>query len=334
MAVTGDHHGRQRRTNKKTPAKGSGGQHRRSLRGKGPIPKAEDRPYHKAYREKQRKLADAQAEQVASQQRAKRSSIHVRQGHQLVAGRNPVIEALKAGLPVTRVFMAGNLASDSRLSKVVSEASAQGAPVLEVPRSDLDIATDDAVHQGIAVEVPEFKYCDLEYLFEHAHNRGHVPLIVVLDNVTDPHNLGAIVRSAAAFGADGVVIPNRRSATVNVTAWKASAGAAARLPVARVSNLVQALDFCKSKGCFVIGLDAGGSTTVAKSGLADGPLVLVTGAEGDGLGRLVAKNCDLIASIPISSSVESLNASVATGIALCEAATVRAEQLAAQQARN
>lgn len=151
--------------------------------------------------------------------------------------------------------------------------------------------------------------------------------MVILDNVTDPHNLGAIVRSAAAFGASGVVIPNRRSASMNVTAWKTSVGAAARIPVARVSNLVNAINYCKDKGCFVLGLDAGGKTTITDSGLANGPVVLVTGAEGDGLGKLVAKNCDLITSIPIATSVESLNASVATGIALFEVARARGMEL-------
>lgn len=328
MALSEDHHGRIRRSGKKGPTKGSGGKGQRSLRGKGPTPKAEDRPYHVAHKQK---VARERKEQVQAQQafaRSKASSIHVRYGHQLVAGRNPVLEALSSNLPVSRVFIAGNLSSDQRLSKVVAQASAQGAPVLEVPRSDLDIATEGAVHQGIAVEVPEFKYSDLADLFEHANRVGRPPLIVILDNVTDPHNLGAVVRSAAAFGADGVVIPNRRSATMNVTAWKASAGAAARLPVVRVSNLVQAMNYCKDRGCFVIGLDAGGASSVSGSNLADGPLVVVTGAEGDGLGKLVAKNCDLICSIDISSQVESLNASVATGIALFEVSQVR--QQAAQ----
>lgn len=326
MAVKKDQHGRiQRSAGKKGPTKGSGGKGKRALAGKGPTPKAEDRVYHAAHRAKVHREKKEQVQNLLSQARAKSSVIHVRHHHQLVAGRNPVLEVIRSGIPVSRVFMAGNLASDSRLSTVVNEASVQGAPVLEVPRGDLDIATDGAVHQGIAVEVPEFNYSDLADLFDHADRLGHKPLIVMLDNITDPHNLGAVVRSAAAFGADGVVIPNRRSATMNVTAWKTSAGAAARLPVVQVSNLVNAINYCKGRGCFVLGLDAGGSTTVAKSGLADGALVLVTGAEGEGLGKLVRKNCDLIASIAISSDVESLNAAVATSIALFEAASIRNE---------
>lgn len=326
MSVKKDQHGRLLRSaSKKGPTKGSGGKGKRALAGKGPTPKAEDRVYHAAHKAKVRREKKEQTQSLQAQARAKTSAIHVRRGHQLVAGRNPVLEAIRSGMPISRVFMAGNLTGDSRLSAVVSEAGMQGAPLLEVPRGDLDIATDGAVHQGIAVEVPEFKYSDLADLFDHADRMGHKPLIVMLDNITDPHNLGAIIRSAAAFGADGVVIPNRRTATVNVTAWKTSAGAAARLPVTQVSNLVNAINYCKERGCFVLGLDAGGSTTVAKSGLADGALVLVTGAEGEGLGKLVRKNCDLIASIPISSDVESLNASVATSIALFEAANVRNE---------
>lgn len=329
MAVRDDHHGRpQRASKRKGPQKGSGGKGRRALAGRGNIPKAEDRPYHAAYRaKKQRERLEAtHSAQEAARQR--QSSIHVREGHELIAGRNPVVEAASSGVTISRVFLAGNLSSDTRLAQVISAASAQGAPVVEVPRSDLDRATEGAVHQGVAIEVAEYDYADLDDLFDRASRRSGRPLIVMLDGVTDPHNLGAIVRSAGAFGADGVVIPKRRSASMNITAWKASAGAAARVPVARVANLVQALKVCQQRGCFVVGLDAGGATGVAGSGLADGPLVLVTGAEGDGLSRLVRETCDVIASIPIASAVESLNASVATAIALHEAATVRREAAA------
>lgn len=327
MAVHGDHHGRLKRTDKKGAPKGSGGP-KRGLRAKGPTPKAENRPYHAAYRARIQKERREETQAAQRKARAKRSLIHVRRGHQLVAGRNPVLEALQSDMPVSRVFVAGNLAANKKLSLLLSKASAQGSPIVEVPRSDLDLATEGAVHQGVAIEVPEFAYSDLEDLFENAENNATPPLIVLLDGVTDPHNLGAIVRSAAAFGASGVVIPLRRSATMNVTAWKASAGAAARLPIARVSNLVNAINQCKERGCFVMGLDGAGTSSVRESNLADGPLALVTGAEGDGISRLVKENCDLLTRIEISSQVESLNAAVATGIVLSEVAALRRQATA------
>ena len=328
MAVRGDHHGRLKRTDKKAAPKGSGGP-KRGLRAKGPTPKAENRPYHAAYRARIQKERREETQAAQRKARAKRSLIHVRRGHQLVAGRNPVLEALQSDMPVSRVFVAGNLAANKKLSLLLSKASAQGSPIVEVPRSDLDLATEGAVHQGVAIEVPEFAYSDLEDLFENAENNATPPLIVLLDGVTDPHNLGAIVRSAAAFGASGVVIPLRRSATMNVTAWKASAGAAARLPIARVSNLVNAINQCKERRCFVMGLDGAGTSSVRESNLADGPLALITGAEGDGISRLVKENCDLLTRIEISSQVESLNAAVATGIVLSEVAALR-KQVAAK----
>ena len=327
MAVRGDHHGRLKRTDKKGAPKGSGGP-KRGLRAKGPTPKAENRPYHAAYRARIQKERREETQAAQRKARAKRSLIHVRRGHQLVAGRNPVLEALQSDMPVSRVFVAGNLAANKKLSLLLSKAGAQGSPIVEVPRSDLDLATEGAVHQGVAIEVPEFAYSDLEDLFENAENNATPPLIVLLDGVTDPHNLGAIVRSAAAFGASGVVIPLRRSATMNVTAWKASAGAAARLPIARVSNLVNAINQCKERGCFVMGLDGAGTSSVRESNLADGPLALITGAEGDGISRLVKENCDLLTRIEISSQVESLNAAVATGIVLSEVAALRKQAAA------
>lgn len=327
MAVRGDHHGRLKRTDKKGAPKGSGGP-KRGLRAKGPTPKAENRPYHAAYRARIQKERREETQAAQRKARAKRSLIHVRRGHQLVAGRNPVLEALQSDMPVSRVFVAGNLAANKKLSLLLSKASAQGSPIVEVPRSDLDLATEGAVHQGVAIEVPEFAYSDLEDLFENAENNATPPLIVLLDGVTDPHNLGAIVRSAAAFGASGVVIPLRRSATMNVTAWKASAGAAARLPIARVSNLVNTINQCKERGCFVMGLDGAGTSSVRESNLADGPLALITGAEGDGISRLVKENCDLLTRIEISSQVESLNAAVATGIVLSEVAALRKQAAA------
>lgn len=307
---------------KKGATVGTGGHSRKRLEGKGPTPKAEDRVYHPAYkRKKAREALEAEQERIA-RARAK-SSIRVPKGCELVAGRNPVAEAVRAGVPISRVYVMGNV-KDERVEEVVRRASSLGAPVFEVMKRDLDIATEGAVHQGVAVEVPAYEYAEVSDLLADSLQQVDVPLLVVLDQVTDPHNLGAVLRSAGAFGVDGVIIPERRSAGVNTTAWKVSAGAAARVPVARATNVVRALEECKRAGFFVVGLDGGGDVSLRGLPLATEPLVVVTGAEGAGLSRLVRETCDQIVSIPISSAVESLNAAVATGIALYEVASVRA----------
>ncbi|WP_022868634.1 23S rRNA (guanosine(2251)-2'-O)-methyltransferase RlmB [Schaalia vaccimaxillae] len=306
---------------KKGAQVGTGGHSRRRLEGKGPTPKAEDRTYHPAHKRKlERERREAQEAAIA-RARAK-SSIKIPAGHELIAGRNPVAEAVRAGVPVERVFVLDNV-KDDRVEEVIRRAAGMGAPVLEVTRRDLDVATDGAVHQGVAVEVRGYEYYEVEDLIADSMQQIGDPLLVALDQVTDPHNLGAVLRSTGAFGGDGIIIPERRSAGVNTTAWKVSAGAAARVPVARATNLVRALQECKKAGFFVVGLDGGGDAQLRDLELANGPLVVVTGAEGAGLSRLVRETCDQIVSIPISSGVESLNAAVATGIALYEVDSVR-----------
>ena len=307
---------------KKGAQVGTGGHSRRRLEGKGPTPKAEDRPYHPAHKRRARREAREAQEAAIARARAK-SSIRVPAGHELIAGRNPVAEAARAGVPIERVFVLDNV-KDDRVEEVIRLASSLGAPVFEVTRKDLDVATDGASHQGVAIEVRGYEYTPVDDLIAGSVQQAGHPLLVALDQVTDPHNLGAVLRSAGAFGGDGVIIPERRSAGVTAAAWKVSAGAAARVPVARATNLVRALEDCKRAGFFVVGLDGGGDAPLRGLPLADGPLVLVAGAEGTGLSRLVRQTCDQIVSIPISSSVESLNAAVATGIALYEVASVRA----------
>ena len=307
---------------KKGAQVGTGGHSRRRLEGKGPTPKAEDRPYHPAHKRRARREAREAQEAAIARARAK-SSIRVPAGHELIAGRNPVAEAARAGVPIERVFVLDNV-KDDRVEEVIRLASSLGAPVFEVTRRDLDVATDGASHQGVAIEVRGYEYTPVDDLIAGSVQQAGHPLLVALDQVTDPHNLGAVLRSAGAFGGDGVIIPERRSAGVTTAAWKVSAGAAARVPVARATNLVRALEDCKRAGFFVVGLDGGGDAPLRGLPLADGPLVLVAGAEGTGLSRLVRQTCEQIVSIPISSAVESLNAAVATGIALYEVASVRA----------
>ncbi|HEU5043036.1 MAG TPA: 23S rRNA (guanosine(2251)-2'-O)-methyltransferase RlmB, partial [Nocardioidaceae bacterium] len=192
-----------------------------------------------------------------------------------------------------------------------------------VTRAELDRRTDGAVHQGLAARIPAYEYAHPTDLLAAAAERGEAPLVVALDSVTDPRNLGAVVRSAAGFGAHGVLIPERRSAGMTASAWKTSAGAAARMPVARATNLVRQLKDYQQAGCMVVGLDADGDVSLPALDLADGPLVIVVGSEGKGLSRLVAETCDALVSIPMVGSLESLNAGVAASVALYVVATRR-----------
>lgn len=318
---------------KKGAVKGTGGHSRKALEGKGPTPKAEDRVYHPAHKRKvaaersttRQAVAGTSGRPAAS---ASRSAAGGKGGrtsstHEIVAGRNSVLEALRAGIPVSTVYLAARLEADDRTREIVAIAADAGYPLLEVGRAELDRLTDGSVHQGVAVQVPPYAYADDEELLDLAEASGRPPLVVALDGVTDPRNLGAVLRSAGAFGAHGVLVPERRAAGVTASAWKVSAGAAARVPVARVTNLTRTLQEWKKAGVFVVGLDGDGDTELAQVPFATDPLVLVVGSEGKGLSRLVRAECDAIASIPIASAVESLNAAVAAGIALYEVARQR-----------
>ena len=231
-----------------------------------------------------------------------------------------MVEALRAGVPVSGVYVAEGAERDARLREAFKLAAEGGISLLEVTRAELDRRTDGAVHQGLAARIPAYEYAHPTDLLDTAAERGESPLIVALDSVTDPRNLGAVVRSAAGFGAHGVVVPERRAARMTASAWKSSAGAAARLPVAQATNLVRTLKDYQDAGCQVVGLAASGDLTLpdllADPDLASGPLVVVVGSEGDGLSRLVGETCDRLLSIPMTSSVESLNAGVAASITL------------------
>ena len=230
-----------------------------------------------------------------------------------VAGRNPVVEALRARIPAKELLIAERAEIDERMQEAMRLAKNQNLLIKEVARGVLDGLTGTTMHQGIALVIKPFHYANFEELLLHSSKPG---LLIGLDGVTDPHNLGAIVRSAAAFGAHGVVIPERRTAAMTGSAWKASAGAAARLPVSQVTNLVRSLEDAKKAGYFIVGLDAEGDESLPKFSLALEPLYVIVGSEGKGLSRLVRERCDLILSIPMQSDVESLNASVATAIVM------------------
>jgi 23S rRNA (guanosine2251-2'-O)-methyltransferase len=302
-----------KKTGKGNPTAGSGGRVRRGLEGKGPTPKAKDRPYHQAHK------AAKRAEKKAQSARPRRKSTDA----EWIAGRNPVVDALREGVPVNAIYVAEGAERDARLREAFALASDKGISLLEVSKIELDRHTGGAVHQGLAARIPAYEYAHPDDLLDRAAEMGEKPLIVVLDSVTDPRNLGAAVRSAAAFGAHGVVVPERRAAGMTASAWKTSAGAAARIPVAQTVNLTRQLKAYQDAGCMVVGLAADGEVELPAMDLADGPLVLVVGSEGDGLSRLVAETCDLLVSIPMANSVESLNAGVACGVALYAVARAR-----------
>lgn len=308
---------------KKGPTKGTGGHGRKSLEGKGPTPKAEDRPYHKAYKAKQAKERAAskpkKGQYVASSRGTSKAG-----GNEVLSGRNSVVEALRARIPATGMFIAQRIEMDDRIKEAMAIANHRGIPIAEVTRAEIDRMTGgDFVHQGIALQIPPYRYLDPNELLDRAMSQSTLPLLVALDGITDPRNLGAIIRSAAAFGANGIVLPQRRSVGVTASAWKTSAGAAARMPVALASNLNQVIAEYKRRGLFVIGLDAGGDVELPAFELTDKPLLVIVGSEGKGLSRLVTENCDQVVSIPISSDTESLNAGIAASVALYQIASKR-----------
>ena len=301
------------------PTAGSGGRVRRGLEGKGPTPKAVDRVKHPAH--KRAKAKERAKERERSRRPARKDSDST---VEWVYGRNPVVEALRAGVPVAALHVAEGTERDARLREALLISAEHGISVLEVPRTELDRVTAGGAHQGVAVQIPPYEYAHPDDLLARAYDAHEVPLVVALDGVTDPRNLGAITRSAAAFGAHGVLVPERRTASMSASAWKTSAGAAARIPVARATNLNRALKSYKDAGLLVVGLDMGGEVELPELDAATEPLVLVVGSEGKGLARLVRENCDLIVSIPMTSATESLNAGIATGVALYEISRRRA----------
>ncbi|MEV4536948.1 23S rRNA (guanosine(2251)-2'-O)-methyltransferase RlmB [Asanoa sp. NPDC049518] len=243
---------------------------------------------------------------------------------ELLVGRNPVLEALRTLVPATALYVAQGIDIDDRVTEVVRTAGDRGIPLLEISRAELDRMTGGVLHQGVGLQVPPFAYEPFDDLVAAALEHP-TPLLVALDGITDPRNLGAVIRSAAAFGAQGVFVPERRAAGITATAWRTSAGAAARVPVSQVVNLTRSLKACQREGFVVIGLDADGETDLYNLEAAVGPLVVVVGSEGRGLSRLVGETCDMRVGIPMVSTVESLNASVAAAVALAEVARRRAD---------
>ncbi len=293
---------------KKGPTVGSGGVRRRGLEGRGATPPAHMRPNHPA------------AKRAAKQTR--NPAAKPADETEIVLGRNPVLECLRADAPATALYVALGAEADERLTESVTMAADRGIPILEVPRIDLDRMSSNGLHQGIALRVPPYSYAHPDDLLATATGDVQPALLVALDNITDPRNLGAIIRSVAAFAGHGVLIPQRRSASVTAVAWRTSAGAAARVPVARATNLTRTLKDWAGAGVQIVGLDADGDTAIDRLD-GSGPVVVVVGSEGKGLSRLVRENCDAIVSIPMAGPAESLNAAVAAGVVLAEIARQR-----------
>jgi len=237
-----------------------------------------------------------------------------------------VVEALRAQIPATALYVVTGdtgRTSDERITEALALAADRGLPLLEVGKAEFDRMSQGALHQGIGLQVPPYEYAHPEDLLDLARDSGRDPLLVALDGVTDPRNLGAVVRSAAAFDAHGVVVPQRRAVGMTASAWRTSAGAAARIPVARAVNLARALGTYQEEGLQTVGLAGDGDVDLHEYDGFDDPVCLVVGAEGTGLSRLVRERCDVVVRIPIDRDTESLNVSVAAGIALYAAAAAR-----------
>ncbi|MEJ8649881.1 MULTISPECIES: 23S rRNA (guanosine(2251)-2'-O)-methyltransferase RlmB [Streptomyces] len=318
--MAGNSQRRNRRTsNKKGAQVGSGGKRRRGLEGKGPTPPASERKGHVKNR-----VANAKAKHAAARRPAPRRG-GAKGTAELVVGRNPVFEALRDGVPATNLYVQQFIDTDERVREALQLASERGnINLMEAPRPELDRMTNGLNHQGLVLQVPPYDYAHPEDLAAAAFDNGDDPLIVALDGVTDPRNLGAVVRSVCAFGGHGVVVPERRAAGMTAGAWKTSAGTAARTPVARATNLTRTLESYQKAGLTVVGLAADGEMELQDVAALDGPVVIVVGSEGKGLSRLVGETCDVRVRIPMPGGAESLNAGVAAGVVLWEAARRRA----------
>ena len=239
----------------------------------------------------------------------------------IIEGRNAVIEALRAGTAIDKIYLQKG-ETDKTLGHIASKARAAGAVVVEADRRKLDAMSRTHAHQGVIALSAVREYASVEDILRSAEDRGEAPLLVICDELSDPHNLGAVIRTAECAGAHGVIIPKRRSAGLTAVVAKTSAGAVAHVPVARVPNLPALLDDLKKRGIWVFGTAADGATPLYDADLK-GPAAIVIGSEGSGMGRLVAERCDFLVSIPMRGRLNSLNASAAAAILLYEAVRQR-----------
>ena len=243
------------------------------------------------------------------------------QGEGLIEGRNAVTEALRAGTAIDKLYIARG-ETDRTLGRIAAQARKAGAVVVEADRRKLDAMSATHSHQGVIAVAAAQAYATVEEILARAADRGEPPLLVVCDELSDPHNLGAVIRTAECAGAHGVIIPKRRSAGLTAVAAKTSAGAVSYLPVARVPNLPALLKELKKRGIWIFGTAAGAPLSLYEADLRS-PAAIVIGSEGDGMGRLVRESCDFLVSIPMRGHISSLNASAAAAILLYEAVRQR-----------
>lgn len=246
------------------------------------------------------------------------------EGKNTIEGRNPVWEALRAGAALDKILVSETARRES-IGKIIAEAKKQGIPVQTVHPQKLEELAETQACQGVIALCAEVKYASLEDLFAHAGKKGQPPFFILADEITDPHNLGAIIRTANAAGADGVIIAKNRSAGVNAIVAKTSAGAVHHTPIARVTNLGQTIDRLKERGVWVTGADMSGETSLFQSDLK-GPITLVVGSEGKGISRLIREKCDFLVQIPMFGEINSLNASVAAAVFMYEIVRQRTGQ--------
>lgn len=239
----------------------------------------------------------------------------------IIEGRNAVIEALRVGTPIDKIFLARG-ETDAALGHIASNARNQGVVVVEADRRKLDNMSRTHSHQGVIALAAVREYVDPEDILQIARDKGEPPLIVICDELSDPHNLGAVIRTAECAGAHGVIIPKRRSAGLTAVVAKTSAGAVSHVPVARVPNLASLLKDLKKQGVWIFGTDAAGTVPLYEADFK-GPAAIVIGSEGAGMGRLISETCDFLVRIPMRGKLNSLNASAAAAILLYEAVRQR-----------
>lgn len=236
--------------------------------------------------------------------------------NEIIEGRNAVIEALRAGRTIDKIYIAAG-DTDATLGHIASKAKSAGIVVADCDRRKLDFMSVTKAHQGVVAVCAVREYCTVDDILQAAKDKGEPAFVIVCDEISDPHNMGAIIRSAECAGAHGVIIPKRRSAGLTAIVDKASAGAAEHALVARVPNIPAAVRELKDKGLWIYGTAADGSATLWETDFS-GPMALIIGSEGDGMGRLVKENCDFIVSIPMKGKVGSLNASAAAAVTMYE----------------
>ena len=233
-----------------------------------------------------------------------------------VEGRNSVLELLEAEKDINKIFVTRGEKQGS-INKIIGRAKGKGIVLVEVDKSKLDEMSQTGNHQGVIAIVPPFEYCEVEDILDEAKLKNEQPFVLILDGIEDPHNLGAIIRTAETAGVHGIIIPKRRAASVNSTVNKVSAGAVEHMKIARVNNINDTIKFLKDSGLWIIGTDGAAENYYYEQDLT-GPIALVIGSEGNGMNRLVSENCDILVKIPMHGKITSLNASVSAGIVTYE----------------